>query len=365
MLGTDAVGSSLRLLQLNALSGPTRAALRQRKGLLKELQTTAAERCGVEQPDLVPLARVDARAVLIVVMLVAVTYFLLPQFADLPGIVDQVKEADWLWFVPVVVGSILTYVGATFGMMGSVPERLRVVPTFVAQVATSFTGTLAPASVGGMALNVRFLQKSGVDPAIAVPAVGLNAVVGIAVHIVMMVLFIVWAGRSAFGSIHLPDPHVLLYGVAAVVVLAAVAFAIPATRRTLRDRLIPVLKRSISGLYAVVRRPTNIALLIGGSVVVTFGNIVAMYFSTLAFGGDLSFAQVGAIYLAGSAIASAAPTPGGIGALEAAVIAGLVAAGMPNDTAVPSVFLFRLATFWLPILPGWGAFTFLRREDYL
>ena len=148
--------------------------------------------------------------VLIVVMLVAVTYFLLPQFADLPGIVDQVKEADWLWFVPVVVGSILTYVGATFGMMGSVPERLRAVPTFVAQVATSFTGTLAPASVGGMALNVRYLQKSGVDPAIAVPAVGLNAVVGIVVHIVMLVLFIVWAGRSAFGSIHLPDPHVLL-----------------------------------------------------------------------------------------------------------------------------------------------------------
>ena len=100
-------------------------------------------------------------------------------------------------------------------------------------------------------------------------------------------------------------------------------------------------------------------------MVVTFGYMVAMYFSTQAFGGDLSFAQVGAIYLGGCGDRELAPTPGGIGALEAAVIAGLVAAGMPNDIAVPSVFLFRLATFWLPILPGWGAFTFLRREDYL
>ena len=33
--------------------------------------------------------------------------------------------------------------------------------------------------------------------------------------------------------------------------------------------------------------------------------------------------------------------------------------------AVPTVFLFRLATFWLPILPGWGAFQYLRKEDYL
>ena len=47
------------------------------------------------------------------------------------------------------------------------------------------------------------------------------------------------------------------------------------------------------------------------------------------------------------------------------MIAGLVAAGMPNDIAVPSVFLFRLGTFWLPILPGWGSFTYLQHEEYL
>ena len=57
-------------------------------------------------------------------------------------------------------------------MLGSVPERLRFAPTFVAQVASSFAGTLAPASVGGMALNVRYLQKTGVDPAVAFPRSG-------------------------------------------------------------------------------------------------------------------------------------------------------------------------------------------------
>ena len=127
----------------------------------------------------------------------------------------------------------------------------------------------------------------------------------------------------------------------------------------------PVLQRSVTGLWAVLRRPLNLALLIGGSVVVTGGYMAAIYFSTRAFGGDLGFQQVGAIYLAASAVAAAAPTPGGLGALEAATIAGLVAAGMPNDIAVPSVFLFRLATFWLPILPGWVTFQYMQREDYL
>ena len=365
VLGVEPVRSSLHLLQLNALSGTTRSAMQHHKGLLKELQQTVAVRCDVDQPEFTPLARLDRRTVLTLVMLVLVVYFLLPQFSNLPGIVDQVKEANWLWFVPVLLMSVVTYVGATFAVLGSVPERLRFAPTFVAQVAASFAGTLAPASVGGLALNARYLQKSGVDGAVAVPAVGLDAIAGVCMHIVLLTLFVVWAGTSAFGSVHLPDPQVLVYGAAVVVVLGAIAFAIPAIRHALRDRLVPILKRSISGLFAVVKRPTNILLLLGGSVVVTSGYLTAMYFAVQAFGGELSFAQVGAVYLVGSAVGSAAPTPGGIGALEAAVIAGLVAAGMPNEIAVPAVFLFRLGTFWLPILPGWGAFTWMQRADYL
>jgi uncharacterized membrane protein YbhN (UPF0104 family) len=29
------------------------------------------------------------------------------------------------------------------------------------------------------------------------------------------------------------------------------------------------------------------------------------------------------------------------------------------------VLLFRLLTFWLPVLPGWAAFTYLQRHDAL
>jgi undecaprenyl-diphosphatase len=114
-----------------------------------------------------------------------------------------------------------------------------------------------------------------------------------------------------------------------------------------------------------VRRPGKLALLLGGAAVITLGYLVCLYLSTRAFGGGLDLATVGAVYLAGAAIAAAAPTPGGLGALEAALIAGLVAAGMDHTVAVPAVFLYRLATFWLPILPGWAAFAWLRRSDHV
>ncbi|MDQ1448762.1 MAG: glycosyltransferase 2 family protein, partial [Actinomycetota bacterium] len=265
----------------------------------------------------------------------------------------------------VVLFSALTYVGAALGMGGAVPTRLRAVPTLLAQVAASFASNLAPAGVGGMALNVRYLQKSGVDAPVAASSVGLNSVAGFAMHMVLMFVFFAWAGKSALGSISLPSWSVVAIGVAVVAVSIASAIAIPATRKLLAAKLVPVLGSALSGLAAVIRSPGKIALLLGGSAVLTLSYVLAVYFSTVAFGGGLDLAQVGAAYLVGSAIATVAPTPGGLGALEAAVIASLVSAGMPSTAAVPAVFLFRIGTYWLPILPGWFAFSHLRREAFV
>jgi uncharacterized protein (TIRG00374 family) len=84
-----------------------------------------------------------------------------------------------------------------------------------------------------------------------------------------------------------------------------------------------------------------------------------------AFGAHASFEKVALVYLAGSAIASAAPTPGGLGAVEAALVAGLTATGVASGPAIAGVLTFRLATFWIPTLPGWVAFTKMRRRGEL
>jgi glycosyltransferase 2 family protein len=38
---------------------------------------------------------------------------------------------------------------------------------------------------------------------------------------------------------------------------------------------------------------------------------------------------------------------------------------MHNGPAVSAVLLDRLATYWLPILPGWLSWRFLQRREYL
>ena len=84
-----------------------------------------------------------------------------------------------------------------------------------------------------------------------------------------------------------------------------------------------------------------------------------------AFDGNLSIAVVAVVYLAGATIGQAAPTPGGLGAVEAALAAGLTAAGLDAGVAVTAVLLYRLVTFWLPTIPGYWAFTYLTKKNLL
>lgn len=364
-LGPEAVGAALPRLQRTALHSTTQHALRAQKGLLEELQAEVVRQCGVEEIQYEQLARVSGRSIFTVVMLAAVTYFLVPQFADLPGIVEQIQDANWWWLPPMLLASFATYVGATIAIAGAVPDRLPLGPNLLTQSASSFTGTLAPAGIGGMAVNVRFLQKQGIDQPAAVSSIGLNTAAGAVGHLAMLVVFAIWAGDDAFETFRFPDPTVFLAVGGAVLALGAIALAIPAGRRLAARRLLPLAARSLSGVTDVLQRPRKLAALMGGSVLVTSCYLVSVYFGVQAFGGGLGFATIGACYLLGSAVASAAPTPGGLGAMEAALIAALVAAGLDNAAAVPAVFLYRFTTFWVPILPGWLSFTYLRRSDFL
>jgi uncharacterized protein (TIRG00374 family) len=47
-----------------------------------------------------------------------------------------------------------------------------------------------------------------------------------------------------------------------------------------------------------------------------------------------------------------APTPGGVGEVEAVLLAALTGAGMAAATALAAVFLYRLVTYWVPIPIG-------------
>jgi uncharacterized membrane protein YbhN (UPF0104 family) len=67
-------------------------------------------------------------------------------------------------------------------------------------------------------------------------------------------------------------------------------------------------------------------------------------------------------YGAGIVAGSIWPAPGGIGAVEAAMATGLVAAGMQAGIALTAVLVYRLLSFWLLLGIGWVVMAVLARH---
>ncbi|KUJ64310.1 hypothetical protein ACZ90_57020 [Streptomyces albus subsp. albus] len=289
-------------------------------------------------------------------------YFLLSQFTHIQ-LGRVIGDADYLWVAIALVFSALTYVAAAISLLGFVPEKVPFGRTVLAQVAASFAKLVAPAAVGGVALNTRFLQRAGVRPGLAVASVGASQLFGLASHVLLLLTFGYITGTERTPT--LSPSRTVIAGMLTAAVLVLIVTAIPALRKFVSTRVRSLFAGVVPRMLDVLQRPQKLLAGIGGMLLLTATFVMCLDASIRAFGGDLSYASIAVVFLAGNALGSAAPTPGGVGAVEAALITGLTFAGLPYETATPAVFLFRLMTFWLPVLPGWLSFTYLTRKEAL
>ena len=140
---------------------------------------------------------------------------------------------------------------------------------------------------------------------------------------------------------------------------------VPAVRTRAGKAWRSFVERGLPRLLDAVQDPKRLAMGLGGNLLLTLGYGVALYASVAAVGAEIPIATATLIFVSGNAVGSIVPTPGGLGAVEAALTAGLTAAGVPAGEAFSAVILFRLITFWLPIPAGWFAWRSLQRAGAL
>ena len=362
VLGVSNLARALPALQPVALSAVTRKAMRKNRDLMIHLRDALVEiRPGAESEQ-IKLERIKPRTLIMIVVGGIAAYVLLSQLAQV-DLVVLVSTASLEWVLVAVVAALITYPGAAWSLSGFVPERLKLPRTIMAQVAGDFSTLVSPPTLGAVAINLRYLTKAGLHPALATASVGVSQVAAFVVHIVLITSFAIAAGTQADLTFDPPPWAVIAVVIVALVVVAA--FAVPVVRRYVFGRVRPLLREVIPRLVTVAQRPTKLLEGIGGILLLNLGYIVTLVACVRAFDGDLNIAAIAVVYLAGATIGQAAPTPGGLGAVEAALAAGLTAAGLPGGIAVSSVLLFRLITFWIPAVPGYFAFTWLTKKGAL
>jgi uncharacterized membrane protein YbhN (UPF0104 family) len=365
-IGRDGVAAAVPLLQPLALSAGTRRGIKGQDGLLKRTRAAAIAASGDDaDKDLARLQRVRPQTLLVIASLAGAFYFVLPQIAQVSSSWHALQSANWAWLPVVIALSALTYLASAVALIGSVPGHVPFGPTVLAQGASSFVNRVSPANVGGMALNARFLQKSGTDTPASVAAIGVNSLAGAVLHVVLIVVFFALAGHGLTKAFKVPSGSKILLILAVLLAVIGIALASRPGRRWAKKQMLPVLRSAARSLRRAASSPVKLGLLFGGSALVTLAYIGALAASIRAFGAGPGLVLIGAVYLGAAALAAAAPTPGGLGAMEAALVAGLTGVGMQAGPAVSAVLLYRLATYWLPVLPGWLSWRFLQRRGYV
>jgi uncharacterized protein (TIRG00374 family) len=363
--GSTAVLAASRRLTKTAVPARLRDSVTDAGTVIAATREEVKSQTGADQIRAATISRFSRSQLIQLVLLVALVYVAYPFISAVPTFFSQLKTANWWWALVGLTVSSLTYLGAAAALWACANGAVSFRNLAIMQVANTFAATTTPAGVGGLALSTRFLQKGGLNVMRATAAVALQQSVQVIVHVALLIVFSTAAGASADLSHFVPDATVL-YLVAGVALGIAGAFlAVPRLRRWLATAVRPRLKEVTADLVALAREPKRLALIVLGAAGTTLGAALALWASVEAFGGNTSFVTVCVVTMVGGTLASAAPTPGGIGAVEAALIGGLAAFGVPAAVGVPSVLLYRVLTCWLPVFVGWPVMRWLTKNEMI
>jgi glycosyltransferase 2 family protein len=362
VLGNARLAKALPVLQPVALTAVTRRAIKRRKDVLVTLRESLEELSPDGPVEAINVERLRPRTILTVIAGTVAAYILLIQLGQI-DLVTLVTQANW-WIAGIaLLLSAATYVGAAMSVEGFVPERLNFLRTMQAQLAASFATLVSPPTLGAVGVNVRYLQRNGVHPALAAASIGVSQIMAFVMHLLLVIGFGVIAGTQQDLSVS-PPAWAVVIGVIFVVVLVSVFF-IPWTRRWAQQRVRPILSQVGPRLLTLAQTPSKLITGIGGFLVLNLGYCLCLLACVRAFGGGGEWAAICVVYLVGATVGQVAPTPGGLGAVEAALTAGLAGVGVDGGIALSAVLLFRIFTFWLPTIPGWFSFNDLIKRGML
>lgn len=371
-LGSEGLAALLPYLQSAALSGPLRDAVKRSGVDVDRLRDSAAATVGVESPEPFKLRRVTWWTLAQVGLLIFASWAVL-SFAsgfDWAEIWDAVREAAWPTLILGFVIAQTPRVPQSLATLGSVPAALPLGPVYAMQLATDYLNLALPSHAGRMAVSIRFFQRQGMSATTAVASGVVDSVARTIVQGLLLLLVLLFAEADLAVDLPLPSggARTLLWVLVALVGLVVAAVLVVALVRSVRHRIVEAVRRFWPDVRATIvslRSAHKLGLLFAGNVLTEILFALALGVFVRAFGYHVPLVDLLVINLTVGLLGSFVPVPGNIGVAEFAVTVGLTSAGMPPETALATALVYRISTFYLPPLWGFGAMHWLQRNRYL
>lgn len=224
---------------------------------------------------------------------------------------------------------------------------------------TLASGALSMALPAGTALGAGYTYRRLRRAGLRAPDVGVTMVASAGVLTgALLLLYLVFAGPSLLDDAAglIAGNELLTISVIALTIVAGTAlWARPSagSRTVPTGRLAAMLQRSTRTFAATVRtipfagwRATS-----GWALLKWVADFAVLLCAAQAVGATVDLVAVATVYLGVQALRQVPFTPGGLGVIDAALLAGLIAAGATAAPAAAAVVIYRVLTFWL-VLPA-------------
>lgn len=262
-------------------------------------------------------------------------------------------HAEFGWLLTAFLLTVATFILAAAIYTALALKPLRYRSTLVVELASAFTNRLLPAGLGSLGLHGLYLYKQKHSVAQATAVVSVNNLLGITAHLFLLTVLIC-VRPEILRSFHAGIFHIQPWYVAAAILLIMVLGSTP----RLRSKILGFGHNLLVSFRAM--RPRRIVTATVLALLLTASYTLILLSAARSIGIQLGLLEIFIIFSFGMLAGTATPTPGGLIGAEAGLFAGFVAYGVNAPAAGAAVLLYRLFTYWLPLLPGVVAFLVVR-----
>lgn len=307
--------------------------------------------------DFMPF-RFNRRYLLIIFIFLLALYVLVPQLDQFNDSWRYLRRPDPGWLMAGIGLAALTYFFAalTYKLLAFNPLNYR--RLVIVQLAAMFVNRLLPGGIGALGTNFVYLKSSRHSTPQAASVVAVNNLLGGLGHGTLLILAFFWSGLDWTGRFDLPGDSLIkiMLGIAAIAVVGILIG---------RRKFLNMLAQTARQLMSYRRRKARLGLAFISSCGLTLANVLALYCCAQALDISLGIDAIMLVFTLGISLGTAVPTPGGLGAFEAGLLAGFVAYNVDSSAALAAALLYRLITYWLAMVAGATALFYARRRSYI
>jgi undecaprenyl-diphosphatase len=148
-------------------------------------------------------------------------------------------------------------------------------------------------------------------------------------------------------AIKFPIPS-WVFIVAGSVIVAAITISVVV--KPIGAMVVKAKKSLVRDFKLIAANPVRLVFALLFSMLITVSYAAVLFVATKAMGESITVLQTFIVLIGGA---------------EAGLVAGLSSVGIPTDVGLSIALVYRFATFWLPIIPGFIAFQIALRKKVL